>query len=328
MRYAQANNGQVSYGIENTAYSQAGTTNNYFGLVTDDVEVPNPNEVTPMATGGGRRGPHVNSPNTKEYEFEIPFNVLDANAPFEVALGKRTTTSKDPDETADSGDEYEEHLITEADRLPTMTVEHYQEDLDLKEWFVGGKSGLQLEAEQGEALSATLSVLAAEREYDDAASSVTDLSVPSGKSPYRFWMKGDVSLTNPADDSTVDTLATVSGMDLSWDNGLEAQHQGDGREAYAIAETTAAEKYDMSLTVNVVDTDLYKRAAEDKAPVDVEIPFFRNPGASSVTDALYIRLNECTVTSAPVPKAGEGTVEAEIGLAPRNTEIEIRTPSN
>ncbi|NEU57104.1 phage tail tube protein [Halorussus sp. MSC15.2] len=325
MRYAQANKGQVSYGIEDAAYSKASATGNYFGLVNEDVEVPNPNEVTPMATGGGRRGPHVNAPNAKEYEFEVPFAVLDHNAPFEVALGKRTTTTEDPDGTAGSGDEYEKHIVTEADKLPTMTVEHYQEDLDLKEWFVGSKAGLQLEAEQGEALSATLSVLAAQREYDDAATTATDLSVPSNVSPYRFWMKGDVTLSDSS--GTVDTLATVSGMDLSWDNGLEAQHQGNGREAHAVAETTAAEKYDMSLTVNVVDTDLYRRAAEDEAPVDVEIPFFREPGASTVTDALYVRLKECTVTSAPVPKAGEGTVEAEIGLAPRDTEIEFRTPA-
>lgn len=326
MRYAQANKGQVSYGIESTSYSKASATDNYFGFVTEEVEVPNPNEVTPMATGGERRGPHVNAPDVTEYEFEIPFAILDHNAPFEVALGQRTVTAKDPDGTSGSGDEYDEHLITEADKLPTMTVEHYQEDLDLKEWFVGSKTSLQLEAEQGEALSATLSALAAQRDYDDVATSATDLSVPSNVSPYRFWMKGDVTLTDSSD-TTVDTLATVSGMDLSWDNGLEAQHQGNGREAYSIAETTAAEKYDMSLTVNVVDTDLYKRAAEDKAPVDVEIPFFRNPGASTVTDALYVRLKECTVTSAPIPKAGEGTVEAEIGLAPRDTEIEIRTPA-
>lgn len=328
MRYAQANSGQVSYGIEDASYSKASATDDYFGLVTEDVEVPNPNEVTPMATGGSRRGPHVNSPDAAEYEFDVPFQVLDHNAPFHVALGDLSVTEGvDPDGTTGSGDEYDEYLFTEADRLPTMTVEHYQSDLDFREWFVGSKASLQLEAEQGETLSATLSVLAARREYDDAATSSTDLSIPSGKSPFRFWMKGDVSLSNPDDGSSVDTLATVSGMDLSWDNGLEAQHQGDGREAHAIAETTAAEKYDMTLTVNVVDTDLYKRAAEDEAPVDVEIPFFRNPGASTVTDALYVRLKECTVTSAPIPKAGEGTVEAEIGLAPRDTEIEIRTPA-
>jgi hypothetical protein len=325
MRYAQASNGQVSYGSESTAYSKASDTNTYFGLVNDDVEIANPNEVTPMA-GGPRRGPHVNSPDAKTYEFEIPFLVLDSNAPFEYALGDRTTTSKDPDGTSGSGDEYDEHLITEADRLPTMTVEHQQSDIDLKEWFVGSKANLQLEAEQGEALSATMNVVGAKHEYDDSASSDTALNIPSNRSPFRFWMAGDVSLSNPSDGSTVDTVATVTGLDLSWDNGLEAQHHGDGREAYAVAETTAAEKYDMSVTANVEDASLYKRAADAKAPVDVEIPFYRDPGAADITDALYIRLNECTVTSAPIPDASEGTIEAEIGLAPRETEIEIRQP--
>lgn len=326
MRYAQASQSQVSYGSESTAYAKAASTDSYFGLVTDDVEVVNPNEATPMATAGGRRGPHVNSPDARSYEFEVPFLVLDGNVPFEFALGDRTETQQDPDGTSGSGDEYTEILFTEADRLPTMTVEHAQEDLSLQEWFVGAKADLQLEAEQGDPLSATMSLVAAKREYDDAAGAPPSLSIPQ-TTPFRFWMAGDVTLSDPDDGSTVDTVATVSGIDLSWENGLEAQHTGSGRDAYAVAETTAAEKYDMSVTVEVTDTALYKRAAEDQAPVDVEIPFYRPPEQSSVTDALFVRLQECTVTSAPVPAPGEGVVEAEIGLAPRDTEIEIREPA-
>jgi|GEM_PF-1917895 len=327
MRYAQASHGQVSYGSEGTAYEKAGSTDGYFGLVTDDVEVVNPNEVTPMATSGGRRGPHVNSPDPRTYEFEVPFLVLDHGAPFEYALGNRSTTSKDPDGTADSGDEYTEYLFTEADKLPTMTVEHQQEDVGLQEWFVGSKANLELSAEQGDPLEATMAVTAAKREYDDAPESYTTLSVPQNRSPFRFWMAGDVTLSDPADGSTVDTVATVSGIDLSWENGLEPQHTGTGRDAHAVAETTGAEKYDMSITVTVTDTALYRRAAEDQVPVDVEIPFYRPPGNGSVTDALFIRLKGCTVTSAPIPDAGEGVVESEVGLAPRETEIEIRDPA-
>jgi hypothetical protein len=291
------------------------------------VELPNPNEVTPMSTGGTRRGPHVNAPDATEYSFEVPFVPVDANAPFEVALGSRTTTTEDPDGTTGSGDEYDKHLFTEADRLPTMTVEHAQSDMEFTEWFVGSKAGLQLEASQGESLSATMSVTAATQEYDDAVSSTTDISVPSSKTPYRFWMAGDVTLSDPADGSAVETLATVKGMDLSWDNGLEAQHHGRGREAHAVAETTAAEKYDMSLTVDVTDTGLYKRAADGDAPVDVEIPFYREGNGPDARDALFVRLQEATITSAPIPNPSEGVVEAEIGLAPRATEIEIREPA-
>lgn len=318
MRYAQASQGQVSYGIEANAYTKEEPSDEYFGLVTEEVEFANPNEVTPMATGGGRRGPHLNSPDPHTYEFEVPFVVLDSNAPFEFALGDRQTSEEDG---------YTEHLFTEADRLPTMTVEHQQADLDFKEWFVGTKADLELSAEQGESLSATMAMVAAEREFDDDVAAPTDITVPHDRSPFRFWMAGDVTLADPDDGSTVDTLATVSGINLSWENGLEAQHVGGGRDAYSVAETTAAEKYDMSITVTVTDTDLYRRAAEDQAPVDVEIPFYRPPGQSDVTDALFIRLHECTVTSAPIPDADEGVVESEIGLAPRDTEIEIREPN-
>ncbi|MFC7196970.1 hypothetical protein ACFQL4_23780 [Halosimplex aquaticum] len=197
MRYAQASQGQVSYGREGTAYERAGATDSYFGIITDDVEVANPNEATPMATSGGRRGPHVNSPDPRTYELEVPFLVLDANAPFEFALGNRSETSKNPDGTDGSGDEYTEHLFTEADRLPTMSIEHQQADMDFTEWFVGTKANLELSAEQGEPLEATMSMTAADREYDDASSSATDLSIPQGRSPFRFWMAGDVTLSNP-----------------------------------------------------------------------------------------------------------------------------------
>ncbi len=324
MRYAQASQSQVSYGAESTAYSKASPTDSYFGLLTDDVEVVNPNEVTPMATSGARRGPHLNSPDARTYEFEVPFLVLDHNAPFEYALGSRTSGSA----STSGGTSYTEHIISESDRLPTMTVEHQQADLDFKEWFVGSKANLQLQAEQGDPLSATMSMTAASRSYDDAATSDTSLSVPQSKSPFRFWMTGDVTLSDPSDDSTVNTIATVSGIDLSWDNGLEAQHVGNGRDAYAVAETTGAEKYDMTISVQVEDTSLFTRAAEDKAPVDVEVPFHRPPGQSELTDALIVHLYDCTVTSAPIPAPSEGVIEADVGLAPRDTEIEIREPSS
>lgn len=317
MRYAQASKGQVSYGTESTAYEQADNTDEYFGIVTEAVEVPNPNEVTPMATAGGRRGPHLNSPEARTYEFDVPFLVLDSNAPFEFALGDRETTDEDG---------YTKHLFTEADRLPTMTVEHRQDDVDFAQWFVGAKSSLDLSAEQGDPLEASMSMIAAERDYDDDADEAPNLSVPQDRSPFRFWMAGDVTLADPDDGDTVEELATVTGFDLSWDNGLEAHHTGGGRDAYAVVETTAAEKYDMSITATVTDTDLYARAAEDDAPVDVEIPFHRPPGQDD--DALYVRLKECTVTSAPIPMAEEGVVETELELAPRDTEIEIREPNS
>ena len=323
-RYFAASLGQVSYGIEGTKYSKAGTLDNYFGLLTEDIEPPNPNPHTAKATGGKRRGPYVNSPDAKEYELEVPFEVLDHNAPFELALGERTTTAKDPDD--DSTDEYNEHLITEADKLPTATIQHQQTDADLQAWYIGGKSNLELSAQQGEALSGSMSFMFPKMDFDDAVTTgYTELSIPE-ISPYRFWMKGDVELTDPADDSAVKTLATVSGFSSSWDNGLEVNHHGDGRDGYSVKETTAAEKYDHSLTVTIVDTDLYRRAANNEASVDIEIPFYRDPSATDHYDALIVRLLDCDIVNAPMPNPSEGDLEAEIAVQPTNTEIEIREP--
>jgi hypothetical protein len=323
-RYFAASLGQVSYGIESSKYSKASDLSNWFGFVTEDVEPPNPNPHTAKSTGGQRRGPYALSPDAKEYELEVPFEIVDHNAPLEVALGQRTTTAKDPD--GDSTDEYNEHLITEQDKLPTLTLQHQQEDADLQAWYIGGKANLEISAQQGEAVTGNMSFMFPKMDFDDAVTSgYTSLSIPQ-KSPFRFWMKGDVELTDPADDSSVKTVATVSGFSCSWDNGLEVNHHGDGRDGYSVKETTGAEKYDHSLTVTVVDTDLYRRAAENKEKVDVEIPITRDPSAPTPYDAMYIRLLGCKIVDAPMPNPSEGDLEADIALQPTNTEIEIREP--
>lgn len=327
MRYAQSTKGQVGYADEGSSpYEKSDDDVSYFGLITDDVEPPNENPHTPYATGGERRGPHVLSPDAKEHEVDVPFLVLDHRAPFEYALGERTESDKDPDD--DDEDEYREHLFTEADTLPTFTLEHQQSDLDFQAWYVGCKADLQLQSSQGDALEATMATTSGILEYetDVASGDMTSLDVPSEKSPFKFWMKGDVELTDPENDDEIKTIATVTGIDLSWSNGLEIQHHGDGRDGYAVVEDEAAEKYDHTIDINVVDTELFERAAEDDEPVDVEIPFHRDPSASDHFDALYIRLLEAKVIDAPIGNPSSGAVESTIGLLPRNTEIEIREP--
>lgn len=325
MRYAQASKGQVGYGDEGTDYTKSASLATYFGLVTEDVEPPNENPHSPYATGGERRGPHVLSADPKEHSLDVPYLVLDHEAPFEYALGSRTTTAKDPD--GDATNEYNEHLITESDTLPTFTLEHQQTDLDLQSWYIGCKSDLSLSASQGEALSATQSITSGIHDFDDTVTTgYTDLSVPQSKSPFKFWMKGDVSLTATSDGTAVKTIATVTGLDLSWSNGLEVNHHGDGRDGYSVKETTSADKYDHTLSLEVTDTDLFKRAANNEALVDVEIPFFRDPAAANQYDALYIRLKEAKIVDAPIPNASSGSLEADVGILPRTTEIEIREP--
>lgn len=306
-RYAAATHGHVSFGIESNPYTQASDPDQHFGLLDGDVSFPNENPVTSFA-GAGRRGPHVNSPDPRSYSFDVGFAVQDANAPLEVALGERTTTSQT---------DYDEHVFTEATILPTMTVEHRQTDIGLTEWFVGCKADLDLEAQQGDPLSATLSLTGASREYD-TNTSPGPIEEPE-LSPYRFSMLGDVMLGSTH-------VANVSGVNLSWSNGLEADNHGSGRDAYKVKETTSGDKYDMSITAGVVDTSAYVAAAENDAPVDVEVPFYRDSGPD-YADALIVRLLDCTVTDAPIPKGESGDIEQEIGLQPRNTEIEIREPT-
>lgn len=327
-RYAQASQGQYSFGIEGTPYSEASDLTSVFGLIREDSTPPNPNPQTPMGSTGARRGPHVNSPDPREYDWSIPFQPVDHQAPYEVALGSRATTPMDPD--SDSTDEYNEHLITEADRLPTMTVAHGQGDLGsaFLEKFIGAKASLSLSASQGEPVSGELDVIAANRTYNDSAT-LPSITIPE-LTPFRFWMAGDMALTDPSDGSTVKNVATIGSFDFSWDNGLEAQHHGssyDSREAYAVAETTGEGKYDMSVSVTIEDLDLYKRAADNSAEVDVEIPLIRGEdGSGNVIDAMYIRLLGCEITSSPIPNATEGSLVPDVELSPTNTEIEIREP--
>ncbi|AXR81493.1 phage tail tube protein [Natrarchaeobaculum sulfurireducens] len=304
MRYAQAAKGYESYGIESDSYEKSDDLGNHFGLVMDEVDYPNPNPQTPMTTGGQGRGPYVNSPDPIEREFDIPVTVIDENVPFELAFGAR-----------DEGDGVV--TFTEEDVLPTATIEHVQEDLDLVEWFIGCKASLDISASEGEPLEASFSFTAADHDYAEDAGEAADLDVPE-QDPFRFNMIGEITLSDG-----VDSIATPNSVDLSWDNGNEVQHHGQGRDGYAVAETTAAEKYDMSMSMNVTDLDLYKRAAEDDEPVDIEIVFDRDYEWDSLSDAVVIKLNDCTFTDAPIPNADEGVVEADVEFLPTSTEIEI-----
>lgn len=337
VRYLQTSAATFAYAIEGTAYSKESTVDQYFGLLREDIEPPNPNPVTPMATGNERRGPHVNSPDPKEYSWDIPFQPIDEKAPFEIALGKRTTTATvDPDSSAGSGDEYQKDLIEEQNRLPTATIGHWQEDDSttlLEAYYVGCKAGLSMTASQGEPLQCTLSPVAAELDATTAQSgspsSPPSVSVPQ-ETPYRFWMVGDLDIDLASDDSDVTTIGTVHSIDFTWDPGLEANHHGDTREAYSVSEENAEEVYDMTVGVTITDMQLYDRAYNDDAPVNVEVVFNKDPtdtaSRSDYRDALYVRLDGCTITDAPSPIPGQGKLEADIALAPRDTEIEIHTP--
>lgn len=324
-RYFQASEGQLSYGIEGTKYSTATDATTYFGLIREESTPPNPNPQTPMSTDGTPRKPYVNSPDPIEYQWTIPFNVLDHEAPFEVALGSRTTTTKN----SGSSNEYTEHLIETASRLPTMTVQQNQVDAGLEAKYIGTKSNLTLSFSQGEPVNAEMEVMAATQTYSENVTTAPTLGssgVPQ-KTPFRFHHVGDVTLSDPSDGSTIKSLATISSGEAGIDNGLEADHH-KGREAYAIVEGSAEDIFDSSMDFTIEDLDLYKRAADAAAPVDIEVPFVRetDSGTSTAIDAMYLRLLGCDITNAPVPDAGEGSLVPSIDVQPTDMEIEIRTP--
>lgn len=325
MRYMSAYASQVSFGIEATKYSKASAYGTYFGLTREDVDLPNPNPQTPMASGGERRGPHVNSPDPREYTFDIPCNPVDAATPYEIALGTRTTT-------AQTG--YSSDLFTESDVLPTATIAHHQ-DGDLAEFFTGCKAGLSLSVSQGEPLSATFSVTAAGKEdpttsYSGSPEAAPDLSVPE-ITPFRHWMMEPVDVSRSADSTAVGTIETTTGFDFSVDNGLTANHHGGGRDAYSVSEETSEEKFDCSASMVLADHQWYEEAYDDGEPMDFEFLLNKDPTSAaargSLTDAMYIRLLGTTIDQANSPSPTEGKVESDISLMPKGIEIEVHTPA-
>lgn len=320
-RYALAGEGGVTYGIESEPYEQAAEADTDPGITSEDIDPPNPNEHTAMPHGGAGRSVFVNSPDEKDYEFDVPTTVHDENAPFETALGSRTET--------DEGD-YTKVLIEEASRLPTATWRHFQYDLDFVAYYVGAKASLDIEWSEGDPLQATFSNTAAALVYDPEESpDEYDTGLDRTVSPYRAHMAGDLTLSEP-DNGIQKDVATVSGGALSWDNGLESQHHGGdpGREAFAVAETTSADgRYDWSFTANITDAGLFEFAYENDVPLDLEVPFVRGEDGGTMTDAVIIRGKNGVITDAPISSPSEGVIENDITYLPRSTEIEIRVPN-
>ncbi|RLG72450.1 MAG: hypothetical protein DRO11_02195 [Methanobacteriota archaeon] len=319
MRTAQAVEGQLSYGIETVPYTKEVPATTFLGYLEEDTDLPNgQNPHEPMVAGGTkRRGPHCYAKQKRAYEFSIPITVYDHNVPLETALGLRTITDVENLSFVKVADK---HTFTETNALPTMTLEHAHLGLDFIEHYIGCKSNLSISIADEELVKATLDIVGASYDLDDSPSSIPDLVIPCGKSPFAFL---DVALIKVG----AKVVATIKSAELNWDNGLTAQHHGNGRDAYAISEDTAKDKYDMKMTVNVVDLDLLKRAYNNEDPVAVEIRLTRHAtGDATVDDGFNVFLTDCRILNAPIPKRPEGVLESEITLAPRNTSIEIITP--
>lgn len=331
-RYGLGSKGVLTYDVESTAYTEASSPTTELGITNEEIEPSNTNPHTAMPTGGGGRQPYVQSPDPKDHEFDIPAVLHTPDAPIETAMGSRTQSTVDIGSTGT--DDYTKYLFEEADRLPTMTVRHVQADLDLVAYYVGCKSDLTLEWSLGDPLQMTLSVVAARHKFDPAESAPSfSPTLPTDVSPYRSHMQGNLTVDESSGGSLVKEVATINGGNWSITNGLEAQHHGsDGvggdRDAYSVAETTAGDKYDLSVDYNVTDTALYERAYKNGALVDAEIPFARQTdGSGNIIDGVILRALGCPITEAPTPRPGEGVIEGSISLQPQNgVEVEIREP--
>lgn len=312
VRRLQASKGMVAWGAETAPYTKAAKAETPFGLVTSAIDWPVANPKTPKGTAGHRRGPFLYSADEYDLAFSISFEVLNADVPFQAALGKVEAVS---------GTGYTGKKFTELDTLPTVTVQHWQEDAAFVEAFIGCKADLSLSAKRGEALVATMDFVAASREVETSVSSFPAVTVPALQ-PYRFWMLGGRATVGG------DPLASVTSIDAKWANGLSAMGSDGARGAYVISEDEVEGKYDMQIGFLPTDASLFAAAWADGDPVDIVIPFIR-AGSSVVnaTDAVIITLKECTIMDAPIPLGDKGSLESTLVVGPRDTSIEIRVPT-
>ena len=319
-RYILADQSQISYAIEDTAYTKKTPANKYFGYLSEDIDFPSgQNPTTMLKAKGTTRAPYVHSPDQKDYEFSLPIIPLDHNIPLEIALGERTIT----DQTT-----YERHLFDEADLLPTATIEHIQKDLDFVEWYIGSKANLNISGAVGEPINVTLDIVSAKHDWQTGLGEgvgeheIPALGLPKSKVPYMFWMTCGVKRGS-------DDLATINSFDIGVDNGLTPRHHGCGRDAYAIAEETSADKYDCTLGLDIIDLDLWTDAVENNDMEDIEIPIVRqlNEGGTVILDGIIIRLKDCKVEEAFLNSPAEGMIESDVKVSPLAIEIEIRKPT-
>lgn len=313
VRKLQASKGTVAWAAESVPYTAETSIVTPFGLVEDAIDWPVANPKTALGNAGGRRGPAVYSKDEYDLAFSIPFQVVNANVPFQCALGKVADTS---------GTGYTGKLFTEEDTLPTISVLHEQTDAAFSEIYAGCKADLSLSAKRGEALKATMDFVAASRTVDTAETGFAAIALPTLQ-PFRFWMIGALATIGGS------PLASINSVDLKWSNGLEAMGSDGARGAYDVSEGEGAGKYDMKIGFLPTDNSRFADAWGDGELVDIVIPFVRaGMTVANATDALIVTLQDCTILDAPIPLGDKGSLESELSVGPMNTQIEIRTPTS
>jgi len=321
VRYVRAELGETDWLKETSAYSIEAGTGNLFGYITDDVDFVNPNTQTPMASAGQSRRPYMNSSDQREYSFSMSVIPVNPLIPFEMALGERSKSSG----ITDGGAGYT-YTWNDDDKLDTFTIKHYQSGFDsqtLEERYGGCKASFGITGSANEPIEVSFDIMAAKHTAKSGVSASYPPQDLSQSGVYKFHMLEDVTFSG----ATTSLSGIINSFDFSWDNGLEArfnQSEGSGvqnREAYSIVETTAAEKYDMSINVDVVDMESYMRAYEDDEDFNLILTFWKDD--TDKTDGMKITLSGCTISDSPMPLRSEGHIDTDIELMPKWTEIEM-----
>lgn len=324
-RYLLGSRGVLLYAIETDPYTEETDIADFdeLGYTTEDFEPPNENPHTPLPTGGVD-GPYINSPDPREHAFDPTVVPVDDRVPLELAFGNRTE-----DNNVDDGYDYSRFTVDRP--LPTATLLHRQEDADLQVPYIGCKASVSFSWSQGDPLNVDFSFTAA-RQGDPVSVDTYDTNLPEGLQPFRSEMQGVVTVDDG--NGFEREIATVTGGELGIDNGLEVNHHGRndtdnpaGREGYSVSEETNAERFtEQTLEVKPTDDELYRRAAENDAPINYEVPFVRESSGGVVTDGLIITGTDTPVVDFPMPYQAEGSLETTMTLQPTDFEVEIREP--
>jgi len=322
VRYVRAELGETDWLKETSAYSIETGTGNLFGYVVDDIDFVNPNTQTPKASAGQARRPYLNSPDQREYTFSLTVQPVNPEIPLEMALGERTHTSG----IVDGGAGYT-YAWSEDDKLDTFTIKHYQSGFDsdtLEERFGGCKASMSITGSANEPIEFSFDVTAAKHTAASGISASYPSQDLSQSGIYKYHMLEEVVFSG---DQGTSLSGIINSFDFSWDNGLEARYnqtEGSGvqnREPYSVVETTAAEKYDMSINIDVTSMEEYMRAYEDDEKFNLILKFWKDD--TDKTDGMKITLSGCTISDAPMPLRSEGHVDADLELMPLYTDIEM-----
>ena len=282
-----------------------GAQTKVFGLLTEDVMLPDPDvNYDCYAVIGGDRDIVACDELEIVCEGSVPM-ILQNGELLAMLMGTCTTTGSDP----------YTHTITGADVINSMCMEAVLNDgsADFVRYFRGVKiNKATLEAAEKERLKYSIDIIAAKAEKtSNTKSSITLLTTK----PY-FFYQGALTLWGT-------TFARLKSFSLSVDNMLSPEwyiQSTDGQYAHEINAQERA--YEIKATVIVEDTAIFDKIGTDTA-FDIDLTFTR----TAASDTLQIKnptTKKCYLKSAPhiLPATG-GNIPVELTIIPRGIEFVV-----